>query len=101
LSLNDSFRVVAFALPEGSTLTVPSDWLLGLLATEPTQRTQVAAAPSATLLAIAEATERLCVKPAYIYRNRTRLPFTVRVGGRALRVDAAKLDKWISRRAAA
>ena len=107
VSLADSYRAVALALPEGSTLTVPRDFLLGLLSDGLTGTTEVGTLPSdptpptgTPLITIAEAAARLSVEASWIYRKHATLPFLVRVGSRALRVDSVKLDRWIARSAA-
>ncbi len=50
----------------------------------------------ARLLTVPEAAKILRVSPRWIYRR--RLPFLRRVG-RAVRVDAGALDRWLARRA--
>jgi excisionase family DNA binding protein len=52
------------------------------------------------LLTVAEAAERLKVPVEWIYRRSRRLPFTVRLGARGLRVSPAKLEAYIRQRGA-
>jgi predicted DNA-binding transcriptional regulator AlpA len=49
------------------------------------------------LLSVDESAERLGVSPAYLYRNRDKLPFTVRLGTRLLFSERG-VEKFIKHR---
>jgi excisionase family DNA binding protein len=102
--LTSAIRTLALALPEGASVSVPRAWLLEQLTNAAAQPLQ--SPPSAsrtnepsTFLTVATAAERLNVKPSYLYRHRASLPFLSRVGSRTLRVDAAKLERYMARSA--
>jgi predicted DNA-binding transcriptional regulator AlpA len=52
----------------------------------------------AALLDVRQAAERLGVSEDWLYRNAPKLPFTRRVGRRALRFDAPGLARWVATR---
>jgi excisionase family DNA binding protein len=49
------------------------------------------------LLNVKEAAEKLCVTKDYLYRNSSKLPFTVRMGGK-LRFSEAGIERYIRQR---
>ena len=53
---------------------------------------------SEALLDVREAAIRLNVSVDWLYRHAKRLPFTRRVGGRAVRFDPAALARWLAHR---
>jgi predicted DNA-binding transcriptional regulator AlpA len=50
------------------------------------------------LLDVRQAAERLGMSPDWLYRHAKRLPFTCRVGRRAVKFDSRGLDRWIAAR---
>jgi excisionase family DNA binding protein len=96
-------RALAEALPTGSAVTVPREWLLELLADAPPAPVQTSAilpaAESADrLLTIDEAAARLGVTKDWIYHHRKDLPFAVKLGRKVLRFSAQKLERYLEAR---
>jgi predicted DNA-binding transcriptional regulator AlpA len=50
------------------------------------------------LLDVEEAAARLGMSTDWLYRHARQLPFTRRVGRRALKFDSASLDRWLAQR---
>ena len=50
------------------------------------------------LLGISEAAARLATSKDWLYRNRHRLPFAIRLSDRLLRYSAKGIDRWIASR---
>jgi excisionase family DNA binding protein len=50
------------------------------------------------LLSVEEAAARLGMSADWVYRHARHLPFTRRVGRRALRFDSAGLERWMAQR---
>jgi predicted DNA-binding transcriptional regulator AlpA len=50
------------------------------------------------LLDVQEAATRLGMSTDWLYRHARQLPFTRRVGRRALKFDSASLDRWVAQR---
>jgi excisionase family DNA binding protein len=50
------------------------------------------------LLDVQEAAARLGMSTDWLYRHARQLPFTRRVGRRALKFDSASLDRWVAQR---
>jgi predicted DNA-binding transcriptional regulator AlpA len=50
------------------------------------------------LLGVEEAAARLGMSTDWLYRHARQLPFTRRVGRRALKFDSASLDRWLAQR---
>jgi excisionase family DNA binding protein len=50
------------------------------------------------LLSVRQAAERLGMSTDWLYRHAKRLPFTRRVGRRAVKFDAAGIDRWVATR---
>lgn len=97
-------RALAEALPAGSAVSVPREWLLELLAgptypeTPPVQTSGMPADGEDRLLTIDEAATRLGVTKDWIYHNSKKLPFAVRLGRKVLRFSAVKLERYIEAR---
>jgi excisionase family DNA binding protein len=96
LEFRSALRLVAESLPAGSAIPVRREELLVLLAENgdaPSTPVQ-----SDRLLTAEEAAERLGMSKEWIYKKAARLPFTVRVGSRALRFSSTGIDKYQARR---
>jgi predicted DNA-binding transcriptional regulator AlpA len=88
-------RRAAELLPPGSSLSIPREALLALAETEPAV-VSVSAAPD-RLLDVTEAAALLCVAPRWLYRHASNLPFTRRIGAKALRFSERGLHRWLER----
>jgi hypothetical protein len=66
-----------------------------LAAASPAPATSNGAAAGA-LLDVHEAAARLRVSPDWLYRHARQLPFTRRVGRRAVRFDPESLGRWVA-----
>jgi hypothetical protein len=55
------------------------------------------ASPPPRLLRLKEAAEVLSVRPKWIRLHRRELGFVVEIGSGQLRVDAARMERWIER----
>ena len=99
LDLSASIFTLARSLAPDATVPVPASWLVALADVAHQEPTSPSDTDSkAAMLTVAEAATRLSVAPSYIYRHKDRLPFVSRVGLRALRIDGAKLDRYIAAR---
>jgi excisionase family DNA binding protein len=97
-------RSLAEALPAGSAVPVPREWLLELLAGPPAATTTaqptlaVGIEPEDRLLTVDEAATRLRVTKDWLYHHRKELPFAVKLGRRVLRFSAVKLERYLEAR---
>jgi predicted DNA-binding transcriptional regulator AlpA len=92
-------RALAEALPPGSAVPVPREWLLQLLnGTGPSGGIPADAVDR--LLDVNEAAARLHMSPEWLYRHARKLPFTVRLGRKALRFSDAGITRYLQRRTA-
>ena len=96
LAFRSALRLVAESLPPGSAIPVLREELLTLLA----EKGDAPSTPvqSDRLLTAEQAAERLGMSKEWIYKKAARLPFTVRVGSRALRFSSTGIDKYQARR---
>jgi predicted DNA-binding transcriptional regulator AlpA len=91
-----ALRALAEALPSGSAVPLPREWVLQLAdcgepVTEP--------APTADrLLTAKQVAERLQLSHEEVYRQAKRWPFTRKLGPRTLRFSEAGLNRWLDRR---
>jgi hypothetical protein len=86
-----ALRSYAEALPAGTLVPVPREWLMTLFGEGPE-----ATPPEPRLLTPDEVAARLHVDTQWVYRRAERWPFTGRLG-RLLRFDSAGLEKWLGR----
>lgn len=95
-------------LPPGSALTIPREALLQLLAARgaavesgngklASAEPKPAPAPD-RLLDAEEAAALLGMAPRWLYRHADSLPFTRRLGRKALRFSEQGLHRWVERR---
>ena len=88
-------RAIAEALPEGSAVPVPREWVLELA--EPCGG-ETPPPVADRLLTAAEVAERLGLSLVAVYRQAKRWPFTRRLGRRMLRFSEAGLARWLDHR---
>ena len=91
---------LAEALPAGSAVPVPREWLLELLEgadPAPVSPTR-GETPGDRLLTAHEVAARLGTSREWVYRQARRWPFTRRVARRALRFSEAGFARWVERR---
>jgi predicted DNA-binding transcriptional regulator AlpA len=88
---------LAEALPPGSAIPVPLEWLLELLDGAGPAGGGAADATDC-LLDVDEAAARLHMSPEWLYRHARTLPFTVRLGRKALRFSDAGITRYLQRR---
>ncbi len=95
-------RALAEALPPGSAVPVPVEWLLDLLGPSSlppaTAARALAGEPEDRLLTVEEAARRLNVTKDWLYHHRKELPFAVKLGRKQLRFSAAKLERYLEAR---
>jgi predicted DNA-binding transcriptional regulator AlpA len=89
-------RRAAELLPPGSSLTIPREALLELVEGDPPPLLEPSGTPDRMLNA-AEAAGLLCVAPRWLYRHAGSLPFTRRIGRKALRFSEQGLHRWLER----
>lgn len=87
----EALRSLAEALPVGTALPVPREWLLELLAAAPGS----AHVCTEGLLTVDQAAARLSLSKGYLYRKAKSLPFTRKLSRRELRFDPTGLDQWL------
>jgi predicted DNA-binding transcriptional regulator AlpA len=95
-------RALAEALPVGSAVPVPREWLLELLAGPlaelHAQPALTVLEPEDRLLTVDESAVRLGVTKDWLYHHRKDLPFAVKLGRRVLRFSAVKLERYLEAR---
>ncbi len=100
--LSLALRMLADALPDGTAVPVPREWLLALLDAQEVTPLPVAveATPEAEdrLLTVQEAAEALSVTPDWLYRRSKSLPFARHLSRKQLRFSEQGLRKWAARR---
>jgi hypothetical protein len=93
-------RAYAAAMPSGATVSVPRDWLLELLANAPEKEQHSTTSPSPSTpqyMTVKQTAAILACKSQWLYQHAATLPFMCRLGSRSRRVDAGKLNAWITR----
>ncbi len=107
MTTREALLQLAQALPAGTPVPVPREWLLEVLegnGGDGVGSAPVEARPTPRLLSVREAAERLAVEPQWLYRHADELPFTRRVGTGArpaLRFLDLGLDEYLRGRAEA
>ena len=79
-------------------LTALQGLLTSRLVAAPANRDASKASEGDVLLDVAEAAQKLGTTRDWLYRNATRLPFTVRLGRRQLRFSARGIGEFIHQR---
>ncbi|HMU61590.1 MAG TPA: hypothetical protein PKA66_07400 [Gemmatimonadales bacterium] len=102
LELVPHLRALADALPAGTVVPVPREWLLELLGESASLVEPIPARieQGDRLLTVAEVAGRLEVEEQWVYRHADEWDFTRRLGRRTLRFSEAGLQDYIAKRAA-
>ena len=93
-------RRAAELLPPGSSLTIPREALLALVEGVGNDSQAPEKDPPLTpdrMLDASDAAALLGVAPRWLYRHAARLPFTRRIGAKALRFSEQGLHRWLER----
>jgi excisionase family DNA binding protein len=93
----ETVPVVLMQIASGLTrLTALQDALAARMAQAPGAARNRGHQGADRLLSVREAAERLGMSPDWVYRHAKQLPFTRRVGRRALRIDPDGLVRWLA-----
>lgn len=99
--MSDDHRVhllaLATALPAGSAVPVPREWLLALLKPAAPSPVPTTAEPAHTqLLTVQEVAERFSLSRDWLYRHWRQIPGAVKLGRKVLRFPATALPRYLA-----
>ena len=96
----DALRKLLIDSGDVPVVSVPRTWLRAALEAVGREAPAAASVRAPRYLKVSEAATMLGMSASWLYHHWTEVPGAKRIGGRALRFDAAELEQWAKRRAA-